>query len=125
MGSLPGADAGNTVQILVVFPVPELPLSPAGNEMSVQRTTESRKLNCELMEHRPRSHWVSNMILSVGVLLILQLVKKSVTENQKKPLFSKSSLHTAVLVASSEPEQLPTVHIHPGQLSCPAGRGYQ
>lgn len=125
MESLPGAGAEDAVQPLVVFPVPELALSPAGNKMSVQRMTESGKLNYELLEHRLRSHCISNIISSVGVLLILQLVKKSMTENQKNPLFSKSSLHTAMPVTSSEPEQVPAVCIHLGQLSCPAGRGYQ
>lgn len=83
---------------------------------------EDRIFNHELLEHSLRTHYIVDTKLSAGVLFILQLVKKSMT---KKPLFSPSYPQTAILVASSELEPVPTVCTHLGWLPYSAWRGHR
>lgn len=87
--------------------------------------TEDCIFNHELLEHSLRTHYIVDTELSVGVLFILQLVKQSMTKNEKKPLFSKSYPQTAILVASSELEPMPTVCIHLGWLPYSAWHGHR
>lgn len=60
---------------------------------------------------------------TVGILLILQLVKKSMTKDQKKAPFLKNVSPSTIPVTISE--QVPTVCTPLGWLPCPAWHGHQ
>lgn len=79
---------------------------------------EDEIMNLFFLEHLPGSHRIGAVKSSVDVLLFLQLVKKWITKKQKKPLFLKSCPQMAILVTSSDLEQVPAVITHPGGIPC-------
>lgn len=75
-----------------------------------------------LMEHHS-AVTVGDSESTVGVLLILQLVKKSMTKNQKKDSFLKNLSPSTIPVTISE--QVPTVRTRLGWLPFSAWHGHQ
>lgn len=113
MDALPGDGAGEAATFGGLFHVPELSLSSAGNKGMAQRMTEDGKFNPDsLLGYLPASPCIGDLKSLVDVLLLSQLVKKSVTRNWKKSLFLRSDPHVATLVTSSDLGQVPPAGFH-------------